>query len=160
MSDTQVLAPATVMKIQGSNALSASKKAGYLHQIGGFVGIIVEDILGTAVDFTTGAVKGFPLTSGVGDGLGDMFIHGVFAVPIHSGIAGALAVGDDVYYDGTNNEVTENASDHLAGWVWPQDDGAATRAVEARDPQWLQDLSPTYVVCHVKLAGFPKAGLA
>jgi predicted RecA/RadA family phage recombinase len=160
MSDTMVLAPATVMKIRGTNALSASKPAGYLHQIGGFVGVIVEDILGTGVAFVTGAVKGAPLSSGLGDGLGDMFIHGVFAIPVASGIAGALAVGDPVYYDGTNaDRVTETNSGHLAGWVWPQDNASAVRAIAADDPQWMQDMSPAYVACHVKLAGFPKTGL-
>jgi predicted RecA/RadA family phage recombinase len=159
MSDTMVNAEFSTLKIRGTNALATSKAAGYLHQIGGFVGIIVEDIVGTGVAFATGAVKGAPLTSGFGDGLGDMFLKGVFAVPIHSGIAGALSVGDPVYYDGTNNEVNETNSGHLVGWVVPQDDGSATRAIAAPDPQWLVDKSPTYVACHVALVGHPKTGL-
>jgi hypothetical protein len=149
--------PGMVMKIAGVNALSASKPAGYLHQIGGIVGIVVADIVGTGVDFYVGSAVGSPLMVGKGDGVGDMDVVGVWDVLIASGIT--LALGMALYYDGTNNNVNDTNTGHLAGHLWPQDDGTASRAVAADDPSWMASASPASVAVRVRLLGFPKTGL-
>lgn len=149
--------PGEVMKIAGSNALSTGKSAGYLHQIGGIVGIVLADIVGTSDTLYVGAALGLPLTDGKGDGLGDMAVVGVHDVLIHSGIV--LALGMALYYDGTNNYVSDTNTGHLAGHLWPQDSGGTSRAVDASDPAFMTAQSPTYVAARVRLLGFPKTGL-
>lgn len=145
------------IRVAGSDALASSKSAGYLHDIGGFVGVIAEDIRGTGDAFYTGAVKGFTVEDGVGDGIGDIQIEGVFALIAASGVA--FSVGDPAYADVANNRVNDTTSNELAGWIVPQEDGSVSRAPTTDDPSWMQSLAGGEVVVHVKLAGFPKAGL-
>lgn len=158
MSQTEYAVGKT-MKIVG---LATTKPAGYLHQIGGFVGVVIEDIVGTGATFYTGAVKGQTLSDGLGSGKGDMQIDGVFAIPVHSGIAAGLSVGSPVYYDGSNHDqVDATSGGHLAGWVFEQDDGVAvSRALDAsKDPAWMVAKGGAYVAVNVRLAGHPKTGL-
>ena len=158
MSDNHV-AVGERIRVAGSDALSSSKSAGYLHHIGGFVGVIAEDIRGTSDAFYTGAVKGFTVEDGVGDGIGDIQIEGVFALIAASGVG--FSVGDAAFADISTNRVSATTSDELAGWIVPQEDGTASRAASSDDPSWMQAaiLAGGEVIVHVKLAGFPKAGL-
>lgn len=159
---TMVLARGERMKIAGSNILSTSKRAGYIHAIGSWCGLIAEDIRGTGADFNTGAVKGWPLTDGFGDGIGDMVLHGVYAVIAASGTVVSTA-GLALYGDVATNRADSDTANPLLGWLWPQDDGSLTRVVTADDPDWMQDdidAGAGEVIVHVRLSGFPKTGLA
>lgn len=155
MPDTQV-ALGQSMKITG---VSTTKPAGYLHQIGGFVGVVLNDIIGTGVAYVATAALGAGLTEGFGDGKGDMSIQGIYSSMLHSGIV--VAVGDALYYDGTNHDrVNVTNTGHFVGHVWPQDDGGATRAIDTeRDHLWMQLMSPTYKVVNFRLLQHPKTGL-
>ena len=160
MATTLILKEATRLKIRGTNALATGKKAGYIHAIGSWVGLVAEEIVGTNDDFNTGAVKGIALTDGNGDGLGDLILHGVYAVALASGVA-APSAGDALFADVANNRATDDDSEELLGWVWPQDDASTTRDPTSDDPTWLQGINTTdgEKVVHVRLAGFPKTGL-
>lgn len=153
---TTQIALGETMKITG--VTTPNKPAGYLHQIGGFVGVVLNDIIGTSVAFVSGAALGQSLTDGFGDGEGDMALEGVWETLIASGIV--IAVGAALYYDGSNHDrVSDSSGGHFAGHCWPQDDGAATRAVAAGDPSWMLSATPAFVVIRCRLLGHPKTGL-
>lgn len=158
MATTMYLAEATRLKIRGANALSSSKDSGYIHAIGSWCGVIAEGIRGTGDDYNTAAVKGFPMSDGVGDGLGDLVLQGVYAVVLASGVA-VSAAGDVLYGDVATNRVDDDTGNEILGWLWPQDDGTLSRAPNSDDPAWMQSLAGGEAVVYCRLAGFPKTGL-
>lgn len=150
MSDTKIQ-DGRAMAVSG---LAASKSAGELHVVGGYVGILVTDVRGTGDDYNTAAVQGFPLSDGVGSGKGDIELEGVWAVPVVNGVT--PAVGDPVFNDGTAKTVSATNTEHLVGHVWPQDDGSGYRAYVAGSDPAVLNQGQTNVV-YVKLYGRPKA---
>lgn len=152
MSDTQIQDGKT-MAVSG---IAASKVAGEIYGVLGWVGPVIAHIRGTGDDYNTSAVKGFPLADGAGDGKGDIALEGVWAFPIVNAAQAGAAVGDPVFWDGTNLYVDATNTGMLVGHIYPQDDEAATRALAADDAECLQNAGQTHVV-YVKLFGRPKA---
>ena len=161
MASTMYLKEATRLKIPTGSALSTSKRAGYIEAVGSFCGVLAEDVRGTGDAYNTGAVKGWNLSDGVGDGLGDIVLQGVYAVILASGVSVATA-GTVLYGDVADNRANGDTGNPLLGWAWPVDEaGNMTRVPTADDPSWMQadQLAGGESIVHVMLAGFPKTGL-